>query len=97
MARHVDHVDAARYRQRPSICKMLFDADRFHRFFRAPEQPEHDRVPEPWCRRHGPKRTPCLGEWHIERVHIGSSTCLAHDGFSAADVVRMAVSENKML
>ncbi|MGC1585090.1 MAG: hypothetical protein WA791_05230 [Rhodomicrobium sp.] len=54
--------------------------------------PQHTRG-----RPHRPKRTSALGNRDIERVHVGSRTGFPHDRSGAADMIRVAVSENQVL
>jgi hypothetical protein len=49
------------------------------------------------CRPHRPKRTSTLGHGDIEPVHVGPRTGFPHDRSGAADMIRVAVSENQVL
>jgi hypothetical protein len=45
----------------------------------------------------GRKGAPVSGDRNVERVHVGPRTGSAHDSGSAADMIRVRVSENEVL
>src|SRR5262249_49130601 len=49
------------------------------------------------CPLHRPKRTSTLDHRDIERMHVGPRTGFPHDRSGAADMIRVAASENQVL
>src|SRR5579863_4804681 len=77
--------------------QMLVDANRLHSLVGMEKQFTHHLPQETGCAPHGPKRTSALGDGDIERVHVGARTSFPHDRSGTADMIRVAVSENKVL
>src|ERR1700752_1580531 len=61
------------------------------------EKPAQHLLQQTRCRPQRPKRTSTLGHRDIERVHVGPRTGCPHDRSGAADMIRVAVSENQVL
>src|ERR1700722_11124674 len=96
MPRNMDDFDAAGDRQYFPRAQRLVYPNRLNSLVGMKEQSAHDLPQQTRCRRHGPKRTSTLSHSDVERVHIGPRTGFPHDGSGAADMIRMAVSENQV-
>jgi len=72
-------------------------ANRFQPLVGMVEQLAQHSPQQTGCLTHRPKRTSTLGHRDIERVHVGPRTGFPRDRSGAADMIRVAVSENQVL
>jgi hypothetical protein len=96
MPGNMNDFDTASDGQYFSSGQRLVDGNRLHLFVGMVEQPAQHSPQQIRCRPHRPKRTATLGRRDIERVHVGPRTGFPHDRSGAADVIRVAVSENQV-
>src|ERR1700733_291874 len=89
--------DAAGDRQYFPIGQRLDDGNRLQSFVWMEEQLAQHAPQQTRCPPHRPKRASMLGHGDIERVHEGPRTGFPHNRSGAADVIRVAMSENQVL
>src|SRR5262245_38753537 len=92
----MNNFDAASDGQYFSRCQGVVDGNRLQSFVGIEEKFAHHLPQQTRCRPHRPKRASTLGHGDIERVHVGPRTGLPHDRSGAADMIRVAVSENQV-
>ena len=97
VARHMDGPQASRQRQRLAIGDVLVNAERLHALLLIEDHAKHDLSDQAGRWRHMPKRTARLGQRHVSRVHIGPRARCSNQGWSASDVIGMAMGEDEVL
>jgi hypothetical protein len=75
----------------------LVDGNRLHSLVGMEKQLAHHLPEETGRAPHGPKRTSALGHGDVEPVHVSRRTRFPHYRSGAADMIRVAVSENEVL
>jgi hypothetical protein len=90
----VNNFDAASDGQHFPNGQWLVDGDRLQSLVGMEEQLAHHSPRQTRRRRQGSKRTSAFGYGDIERVHVGPRAGFPHDRSGAADMIRVAVSEN---
>ena len=96
MPGNMNYFEATRNGQYFPRVQSLVDGNRIQSLVGMEEQVTQDSPQRTRCRRHRPKRTSTLGDRNIERVHVGPRTGLPHDRSTAADMIRVTVSENQV-
>jgi hypothetical protein len=74
----------------------LVDGNRLQSLVGMEEKIAHHAPQQTGRRPYRPKRASTLGYRDIERVHVGPHTGFPHDRSGAADMIRVAVSENQV-
>lgn len=97
MRRSMNNFEAAGDWQCFARRQRLVDGDRLHSLLGTEEQPAQHLPQQTRCGCHRPKRTTTLSNRDIDRVHVGPRTGFPHDRRGAADMIRVAVSENEVL
>src|SRR5215469_11755081 len=97
MPGNMNYFEATRDGQYFPRVQSLVDGNRIQSLVGMVEQVAQNSPKQTRCRRHRPKRTSALGDRNIEGVHVGPRTGLPHDRSTAADMIRVTVSENQVL
>ena len=96
MTGDVDNMQPAGDWQRFSICHVAINPHRFHPLLRTPHEGVRGPRQQARGRIHGAEGATSFGERGVQRVHIGGRTGFPNDRRRAANVVRMAVRENRV-
>src|ERR1700722_3230425 len=97
MPRSMNNFNAASDGQYFPSGQRLIDGYRPQSVVGMVEQLAQHSAQQTGCRPQRPKRTSTFGHRDIELVHVGPRTGFPHNRSGAAEVIRVAVSENQVL